>query len=198
MLVTVGSASRGDTLIEVLFAVTVFSLVAVGALSIMNSSIAIAQRALEISLVREQMDAQAETLRYIHDSYVVAYPNPSPGGPSAEWVSIMTKVENQASEYGKSCTASAIALPSGASLFIINPYTAKLDTGALTIKPVPQTYSQVNKTSPSTISAEGIWVEAVKSDAANKYVDFHIRACWYSLGLSAPMTLGTIVRLYEP
>lgn len=198
MLVGARSLQKGDTLIEVLFAVAVFSLVAVGALSIMNSSIATAQRALEISLVREQMDAQAETLRYIHDSYVVAYPSQSPGGPSAEWASIMAKVENQASEYGQSCTASAIALPSGASPFIVNPYTAKLDTNGTTIKPSPQTYSQVNKTSPGTISAEGIWVEAVKLNAASKYVDFHIRACWYSLGLSAPMTLGTIVRLYEP
>jgi len=76
---------KGDTLIEVLFAVTVFSLVAVGALSIMNSSTAVAERALETTLVRNQIDAQAEVLRYIHDSYIATYPNPVSGQPSAEW-----------------------------------------------------------------------------------------------------------------
>ena len=187
MLIGARSLQKGDTLIEVLFAVTVFSLVAVGALSIMNSSIATAQRALEISLVREQMDAQAEALRYIHDSYVAAYPNPTAGQPSGEWSKIIANQISQASTFG------TCAPPNEA--FIINTSTVKLENRSAITSNV-QTYSQLRLL--PVVSAEGLWVEAVKADNLNKYVDFQIRACWYSLGLSSPMTLGTIVRLYEP
>src|SRR5882762_1936652 len=64
---------RGDTIVEVLFAVTVFSLVAVGGLSLMNQGTAMAQRSLEIGLVRDQMDAQADALRYMHNAYVANF-----------------------------------------------------------------------------------------------------------------------------
>lgn len=189
MLVKARKLQTGDTLIEVLFAITVFSLVVVGALSIMNSGVATGQRALEISLVREQMDAQAETLRYIHDSYVAAYPSPIPGQPSGEWSNIIAKQANQASGFG-ACDEEP---PSNA--FIINTATVKLQNRSAITTNV-QTYSQLRL--GQAAPAEGLWVEAVKSDNLNKYVDFHIRACWDSLGLSVPMSLGTIVRLYEP
>jgi len=187
MLVKDKNMQKGDTLIEALFAITVFSLVAVGAISIMNSGVATGQRALEISLVREQMDAQAETLRYIHDSYVAAYPNSVSGQPSGDWPKIIANQITQASTFGN-CTP-----PSKA--FVINPATVKVEART-TITSNVQTYSQL-RLAP-VFSSEGLWVEAVKSDSSNKYVDFHIRACWDSLGLSTPMTLGTIVRLYEP
>jgi hypothetical protein len=62
-------------------------------------------------------------------------------------------------------------------------------------------FSQVVYNSDSSINqAYGIWIEAVPSASANGpgFVDFHIRACWDGPGSTAPMTLGTIVRLYEP
>src|SRR5664279_826252 len=65
--------TRGDTLVEVLFAVAIFSLVAVGGLAIMNQGTATSQRALEITLVRQEVDSQAETLRFLNASYVSAY-----------------------------------------------------------------------------------------------------------------------------
>src|SRR5674476_81397 len=82
---------RGDTLVEVLFATAVFSLVAVGCLSIMNQGAATAQRALEITLVRNEIDAQAETLRFLNASYIQAYQSgitSYPNTPADEWHSI--------------------------------------------------------------------------------------------------------------
>ncbi len=61
---------RGDTLIEVLFAITIFSLVAVSSMAIMNQGTDTAQRSLEITLVRQEIDAQAETLRFLNASYI--------------------------------------------------------------------------------------------------------------------------------
>ena len=61
---------NGDTLIEVTLAVGIFSLVAIAVVSVVNSSTSGAQTALETTLAREEIDAQAEALRFIQSSYV--------------------------------------------------------------------------------------------------------------------------------
>lgn len=61
---------KGDTLIEVALAIGVFSLVAITVVSVVSASLTNAQSALEITLVREELDAQAEALRFIHESYI--------------------------------------------------------------------------------------------------------------------------------
>lgn len=60
----------GDSLIEVLLGITVFSAVAVGGIAIMNSGLNQAQRSLEITMARNEIDAQAEALRFIHNNYI--------------------------------------------------------------------------------------------------------------------------------
>lgn len=208
--------NRGDTIIEVLFAITVFSLVVVGSLSIMNQGSATAQRSLEISLVRNEIDAQAEALRFLNASYVAAYQSGasncsnhpfSPGTAAYNWREIHCKAHDSTtgvSEFGTTCYSSSI--PSDD--FIINTKTAAMSlltagmagnfTGATT-------FAQVRYDSNNIKKAEGIWIEAVKPASSTdpnqtnaSYIDFHIRACWDSPGQSASMTLGTIVRLYEP
>lgn len=195
---------RGDTLIEVLFAVTIFSAVAVGGLGIMNRGTLTAQRSLEVTLVRQQIDAVAETLRLIHSSYVAVYPNAVTGQLSAEWPRIVATSVAQASAFG-TCTP-----PTNA--FIVNTKTARLEPPARLTSTV-STFSQLRfaATAPATIpasttnvltAAEGIWVEAARSTViageVSGTIDFHIRACWSSPGQPTPITLGTIVRLYEP
>ena len=61
---------HGDTLIEVTLCIAIFSLVAVLSLNLMNNGVSNAQRTLEITMARNEIDAQAEALRYIHSSYV--------------------------------------------------------------------------------------------------------------------------------
>lgn len=207
--------SRGDTLIEVLFAVTTFSLLAVAALSIMNQGTSIAQRALEISLVRQEIDAQAETLRFLNSSYVSAfqqhlkvpegYPITTPAG---QWSALIKEIkDNGASNvtaFGVTADNKCPNHPNTA--FILNSRTAKYQypTNSDFMRHA-QTFSQVRYNEDGVIlSADGIWVEASikEGEAANSeytnYVDFHIRACWDSPGQVLPVTLGTIVRLYEP
>lgn len=72
-------SERGDTIIEVLLAFTVFSLVSVGAMAIMNQGTNAAERSLEVTLVKEQIDAQAEALRAAQQAYfsVMSDPNPA-------------------------------------------------------------------------------------------------------------------------
>ena len=61
---------RGDTLIEIVFAISVFSLVAVISIAAMNSSIETAQSSLEVTMARNEIDAQSEAIRFIHNSFL--------------------------------------------------------------------------------------------------------------------------------
>ena len=196
--------NRGDTLIEVLFATTVFSLVAVGAMSIMNQGTATSLRALEITLARQEIDSQAETLRFLNASYISSYRSgaTSYSGPAEQWRKTRLKTVASVSAFS---AGSACAKPSRG--FILNARTATLPaTSTTTLLQLAQTYSRVHyDNADNVIAAEGIWIEAVSMDTSGYqnqtnagYIDFHIRACWDSPGQSVPVTLGTIVRLYEP
>lgn len=195
---------RGDTLIEVLFAVSVFSMVIVGSLAIMNQGTAASQRSLDISLVRQQVDAQAETLRFMHDSYVNIYGTEDANldtqtTPAAEWfklrrdITLVGATSTSDFSVGTECPATH---PTGS--FVLDPLNVTYYKGASSMKIAP-TYARMYYTGTNKDvfnAAEGIWIEPLQSSKG--YVDFHIRACWDSQGLSVPMTIGTIVRLYDP
>lgn len=223
MLVLNNSKCRGDTLIEVLFAVAAFSLVAVSGLSIMNQGSAIAQRSLEITLVRQEIDSQADTLRFLNAAYAGAY---QPGTtyndyfntpekmqtPASQWALMLKNITTNSapiSNFGLDATGKCPTVhPNGS--FILDTHNAKFITPAPALLKPAQVFSRVlynynNATKIFTLSSvEGIWIEAVrKFENTNNqntadYVDFHIRACWDSPGQSVPLTIGTIVRLYEP
>lgn len=196
---------RGDTIVEVLFAITIFSMISVGAMMIMSQGAATAQRSLEISLVREEINSQAETLRFLNASYVSAY---SPGSsypsstPAGQWKQIQSMTVANASNFGN-LTSCPPSFPSKG--FILNSRTAKYVAPGGKMK-IPTTYAQVRyDAGDQVLASEGIWIEAVKSptsgvstESSAGYIDFHIRACWDSPGQSVLVTLGTIVRLYEP
>lgn len=198
-----GRQQRGDTIIEVLFAVTVFSLVAVGALSIMNQGSSIAERSLETTLVRAQVAGQVSALQFLHDAYITAYTgnatkiaaNPT-GTPAERWRYIVDDKTVAAATNFNQAVSSSCQLPTSSQAFAINPASMAISTIAPAQAVV---YSKINDSG----AAEGLWIEAVgpssSADGSNtRFVEFYVRACWSSVGQSVPMTLSTIVRLYEP
>lgn len=172
---------RGDTIVEVMVAFAVFTLIAVGSITVMNRGLALAQRSLEVTLVREQIDGQAELLRYVRDT--------SP----TEWSTIKTSAT--AADGGADCYMGS-NLPSTA--FYMNATAAGTVESVNTIgnRPFPavDTYSQV--TVGAAPRTQGIWIIPVRVGTSNAY-DMHIHACWDSVGSDQPVTLGTIVRLYD-
>lgn len=60
----------GDTLIEVMLAVGIFSMIAIAIVAIMNGGSSGAQTSLESTLAREEVDTQAEALRFIQSAYI--------------------------------------------------------------------------------------------------------------------------------
>ena len=186
--------NRGDTIVEVLLGVTIFSLVAVIALETMNRGMAIAQYSLETTLVRQQVDAQAEMLRYAHDmkndTWKKLVDNNS--------VSVSVVNDNEGNLGVEKCPDdfstkefALAATPSLASKISIlnNPGDYK----------AAETYARVDSDTKKTY---GISVRLVKPSTAtgsrdsNKY-DAYIKACWMPVGSKMPATIGTIVRLYD-
>lgn len=175
--------NRGDTIIEVLLAVTIFSLVAVGSMVLMNRGVAMAQQSLETTLVRQQIDAQAEMLRFVHDQaradidiYKDLWEND---------VNITTVVKEIAGTTECSTTKEP------------NAFTLYSDIVSKQIK-VSSNYAPAEiyaKTDGD--QAYGISIQLARADGGRAY-DAYIQACWDTPSSSMPMTTGTIVRLYDP
>lgn len=187
------SMTRGDTIIEVLLAFAVFSLVAVGAMAVMNQGTNSAQRTLESTLVKQQIDAQAEALRAAHQAFIAS---PRNVAIKNNWDAITAKDGIATGPIGTTC-------PGTIDGFIMNARTAIIQTSPIKSMDVANAppYAQVTYNSDDSVNeAYGIWIEADrKTDADFKNaMDFRIRACWYGPGLAAPMSLDTSVRLYEP
>lgn len=87
---------KGDTLIEVAIAIAVFSLVAIGVVSVVNGSTSSTQSALEVTVSREEIDAQAEALRFIHTSYIAGGKSNAVGNNKyqALWEAIVKQTEH--------------------------------------------------------------------------------------------------------
>jgi len=205
------SKISGDTLIEVLFATATFSLIAVGGIAIMNKGTAASERALEITLVRNEIDSQAETLRFLNAAYIAAYQtgisNYESQPPAQEWQlmhnSIVSTAASSTTSFGAS-GSTCPTIPDGS--FILNTKKATFIAPASGKFAKADTFSQVTYDASSQLTkAYGIWIEAIRSTTSSDanqadagYIDFHINACWYSAGQVEPVTIGTIVRLYEP
>ena len=61
----------GDTLVEVVLAIGIFSMVGIAAVAVISASSSGAENALEVTLARQAIDEQVEALRYIHTSLLV-------------------------------------------------------------------------------------------------------------------------------
>jgi len=76
---------RGDTIIEVMFAIAVFSAVAIISLNIMNSGISTTESNLEITAARSEISSQASALRFIHNGFVAEFEYPETSHFVAVW-----------------------------------------------------------------------------------------------------------------
>ncbi|MDO4774014.1 MAG: type II secretion system protein [Candidatus Saccharibacteria bacterium] len=173
---------RGDTIIEVLLAVTVFSMLAIGTMVIMNRGAAIAERSLEITLVRQQIDGQAEMLRYVHARYSAG---------DAHYTDMWTN------KLPKSVGGSVEALGAG-SCPATQPSQsfALYPSGSNKIAKTTEFYTAETYAKLDSNRARGIWVQLVKAQGSHAY-DAYIQACWDGAG-GQVQTTGTIVRLYDP
>lgn len=88
---------RGDTMIEIIFSVTIFCVLAVGAIAMMNGGVSAAQASLEITMARNEIDAQAEAIRFVHNSFLSEREYPL---RSQQYRSLWRKMSNSSRKKG--------------------------------------------------------------------------------------------------
>ncbi len=190
-------SSRGDTIIEVMFAFVIFSLVVIGAFTLMNSGVATAQRSLEVTLVRQQIDGQIALVQSIQRTSPLL------------WKDIKDMTVDHIDEFGtETACPTANALINTGSFFVART----VDKNSLAVVKIQSaqdyapaaTYSMVDvmaRTSATGIpSAYGLYARLARSDGwspNNHSYDLHVRACWDSVGVTKPLTIGTVVRLFD-
>lgn len=202
------TSQQGDTIIEILLAITVFSLLAVGALTVMNQATNSAQRTLEITLVKQQIDSQVEALRATHQGYSrLEDPN---ARENSQWVALKQLTDSGPGGGGKGVPLGDVGAgcPDTAALndsFAMNPYNASIIDSSSGLKSINDNDAPVypRVTTSNGLEDFGIWIEskevpATGSTGAVSSYDFRVRACWLGAGTgSTPMQLETTVRLYD-
>lgn len=188
---------RGDTLIEMVVAFAILSLVVVGVLQIMNKGVTMSQNSIENTLVRQQMDGQADMVRYLHDT------------GDTLWNAMKAKATMTSDVLPlnmSSCPTSANLSGTARSAFYVYKTTSGLaiaDIDGTTYKD-PVTYARIDHNLTPVVSY-GVWLQIAKAEnksstasgAALTAYDVYIHGCWYGTGSSTPTTLGTIVRIYD-
>lgn len=178
--------ARGDTLIEVILAVSIFSFVAVSALTLMNNGLSMAQRSLETTLVRQQIDSQAEMLRYLSQSEVAEH--------QAAWGVVKGRAvdpDNITSVLDASACPSAGDIGTGRVSVLLPDVASSSIRVDQTFSQIPDTYARVARG-----VSQGISIQLARVAGGDAY-DAYIQACWNGPGSGKPMTTGTIVRIYE-
>lgn len=174
---------NGDTIIEVILAVALFSSVSVGATALMNSGLAMAQSSLEVTLVRQQVDAQAELLRFVHsqsadgkEPYHSLWNSLKSGGSLVDSPQQLLDIDQCPENIDN------------------HSFILALQEGELASSDhyVPaETYAKTDGA-----NAYGISIQLTDVNGGNAY-DAYIQGCWQGPGSTRPKTIGTIVRLYD-
>ncbi len=225
----------GDTLIEVTLAVGVFSMVAIAAVTVLSNGTSDAQTALETTLAREEIDTQAEALRFIQNAYIADKDNVESNDKKTNqyvnlWKSITSRAVvddiDGAIKYSPADCSELYGEDSQTAKyhgFVINPRTLSktddfdkaLSTNLAPTTTYPRLLFSGNDTGlygslgDDLISAEGIYVIGVKDASSTKIIDskngtesafydFYIRTCWYASNNDRPVTISTVIRLYDP
>ena len=194
---------RGDTLIEVLIAITVMGIVVVGVMAMMNRTLVSMRNSAERTAVRAEINSQTELLHYLHATN-------HDGG----WDKIRRLAHDNVNHARTSCriTTSTSADDSQGSFFIdssdLNNIIVQDRLGYTMIYAgggnIPR---GVNLSGRATVGMEsdrtttGIWIDAVfhpiSGTNPRPYFDFYIKACWTPLGGRVNSESVTIVRIYD-
>jgi prepilin-type N-terminal cleavage/methylation domain-containing protein len=177
---------RGDTLVEVLMAIVVLSMVIVGAITLMSRGLKASQLAVEHTQVRLQINAQEEMLRYLRDGYISDLN--SAAGQS--WVSLFSGAPLYASTTASNYDDTSCNVTSGKTGFYLTQ-----TGGTVTVNQ----FDSSNKPATFALPGQGLWMEMTRSTGIwPAYVDVMFRACWSGIGDSTDQQAVTVIRLYDP
>lgn len=187
-----GGFKPGDTIVETMFSFAVFSLVVVAALTLVNQGVAMAQRSLEITLVRQQIDSQVSMVQQAQQN------------DSQAWQDLKAGVVDNPGEFGSAEACPSPAAPAGAKFLGVDAASKQVTVyradDSSSYRPAPS-FARVDvrgEGSGNSPKAYGLWMVLAKSEKNSQSIayDLHVRACWDAIGMTRPMSIGTVVRLY--
>lgn len=188
------SSSRGDTIIEVMFSFVVFSLLVIGAIALMNKGVAMGQRSLELTLVRQQVDAQVTLAKYLQ------------ANDDVKWSALVDAGKLSIPPvFGQDSACPRSSDLSRAFFFSRSSDSTSVDVNDVGLSNFgyATNYSFVDYKN-ITPYAYGMWAYIAKAETkpgstqpGNNAYDLHVRACWNSVGVDSPMTIGTVTRMYD-
>ena len=106
----------GDTLVEVSIAIGIFSMVAIATVMVINASTSSTQAILEATITRDEIDAQAEALRFIQAAYSTGG-EIDPNNPTSDYGKIWKELSD------KAINLSTATAPIKAAVANYNPVT---------------------------------------------------------------------------
>ncbi len=167
-------AKRGDTIIEVMFAVVIFSMVAVISISLMNVSLMQSEASLELVASRSDIDTQMEGLRFIHSSYISEMTLPrcidaDPGATCQQYRALWKDIVNGASTASPAAefppeTCQEVRNLSGAFILNLNQLRSTSGTDTQHVK-VPVGKDQAGAASNSGVNARIIYSNSSESSS---------------------------------
>lgn len=181
---------QGDTLVEVLVAMAVLSMIIVGGNILMSYGMKNVLMAVEHTQVRNLIVGQSELLHYLRD-------NAEQGGNdvvSKAWYQQLLGnndyVNRQPASNINSCA------PGKDAFYVTAGFNGEAALPAIAVNAYEGDADTDGR--PYAVPGNGLWIEAVESPSGveKPYVDFHIRACWEGSGTTIDQRTNTVVRLY--
>lgn len=193
---------RGDTLIEVLIAITILSLAVVISQAVMNYGQSIALNSIERTTTQGYINSQFSYLRYARDAFDNDQRNdvPTQSAGAVLWGKIETFAVGGTTN-AEACDGNRPR--SEASMFFIDETTALTQTTPAQFATAATQYPRVSgspvaaQTAPAPGS--GLWLLArANGSGSERYIDFTAKACWTSLVGGQPEKSTSVLRLYAP
>lgn len=180
-------SERGDTLVEVLVALSVMGIAVVGTMSLMNRGVTQMYDTMERSEVRLLLDRQVESLTYARDQYIWSLSGGTLTGHDANAKDLW---EDQVRTIPSVDTVPELNNCSDTSrAFVITTDTDGNLSATTTVQAVASGFPA---------PGDGIWMQKMHNGTVPvRYTDFYIRACWRQASSPATQVVSTVVRLYD-
>ena len=178
---------RGDTLVEVLVATVVLTIVLAGAYAIANRATRINQTSIERTEVANQLNEQAELLRAVRDDH--------DGTPGSMWSDIVLFA--QSSSVGPHDCSNPVA----DNAFYLTTQGGILGEPEVFSRGGSTPLGRADDAYPDQEDLFDVWIVAdyitnTGSDLDNQY-EFHVRGCWDGIGGESEQRSEVIFRLRE-
>ncbi len=171
------NSEDGDTLVEVLLATVLLSVVLVSAYTLSNRATRINQQAFERTQVSNALQQQAELMRAARDAYIPSQPSHT---LSVNWTQALAQAKSSMTDPESDCNdISTLAANRTGEFYIDDTNTYR--NGILT----------------SSDNPFNIWIE-VERGSSGDYWDVHVFGCWEALGNNPTNLTAVILRLEDP